>query len=160
MVSTSPAALAAAPTAGGLCALMEVQPASATGCGVTESVTLGAGDCPATLFTSSICAGGATFTTGRNQNPSACGSITVSPSQFTDRHSARATVSVLHDATRNPAGLTRCTRSCDQVYFIPGAGAGGANRVLGRFRIDYAFARSTSGGSPITTVTVSKTQVP
>ena len=142
-------------TGGGICSVMEAQPVSNLCSSVPEQVTSATGNCPASLITGGICSGSSNFTIGRNQ-VRACAAVTMPPNGFVDRHTINIqNVSVLHDPTRNPAGLNSCSCTCDQQYF-----AGTSRTPIGRFQIRYDLAKATRGTQNITSVTATKTTVP
>jgi len=140
-------------TGGGICSVMEVQPDVSNLCpSVQEQLTSASGNCPASLITGGICSGSSIFTIGRNQ-VRACASVTMPANGFVDRHSINIqNLSVLHDATRNPAGLDSCSCTCNQQYFT-----GVSRTPIGRFQIRYDLAKGTRGGQNITLVTATKT---
>lgn len=158
LVSSNALAFPGYLTGGGICAVMEAQPAVSNLCpSVPEQVTsAGSGTtCPTTLITGGLCAGSSTFTIGRNQ-VSACASVSMPPSGFVDRHTIQLqSVSVLHDSTRNPAGLNSCAFTCDQQYF-----AGSSRSAIGRFQIRYDLTKGRRGTENITLVTATKTAAP
>lgn len=143
-------------TGGGICSVMEAQPAVSNLCpSVPEQVTSATGTCPPSLITGGICSGSSNFTIGRNQ-VRACAAVSMPPNGFVDRHTIQLqNTSVLHDSTRNPAGLNSCSCTCDQRYF-----AGTSRTPIGRFQIRYDLAKATRGTQNITSVTATKTAVP
>lgn len=143
-------------TGGGICSVMEAQPAVSNLCpSVPEQVTSATGNCPSSLITGGICSGSSNFTIGRNQVRT-CAAVSMPPNGFVDRHTIQLlNTSVLHDSTRNPAGLNSCSCTCDQQYF-----AGTSRTPIGRFQIRYDLAKATRGTQNITSVTATKTAVP
>jgi hypothetical protein len=119
---------------------------------ITESVTSrSTTTCPASL-TSAPCAGHSTFTIGGQSGGS--GVIAVQPAmhnRFYDFHTTRSqSLSFLHDATRNPAGLNACRVVCGQEYSCGG-------NVIGRHTITRNFRKGTYGGQNVTLIDVTKT---
>jgi hypothetical protein len=156
LVSTTNLSFPGYKTGGGLCAVMDVAPAVSGLCQVTEEVTRDASStCPVSLVVGG-CTGSSTFTPGRNQVAS-CASVAMPASGFVDRHTIQVRgVSVLHDATRNPAGLTSCSMICNQRYFV----AGNPSATLGRFQIRYDLTQARVGTDDVTQVAATKTAVP
>jgi hypothetical protein len=141
-------------TAYGIMARMKVLPDSTNwdGVSVVEANTVASSTCPATLTHPGPCTGNATFVVG-----SASGKSNVQPVQpamqnrFYDFHTTHTrALSVLHDSTRNPAGLNSCKTVCKQTYSCGGA-------VIGTHTVTRTFTKGTSGGNDVTIVNVTKT---
>jgi len=144
-------------TAYGIHAQMRVRPDARTwdGTQITESLTTGSNTCPDTLTRGEPCSGGSTFIVG-----AASGNSPVLPAprpgainRFWDFHTTHVrprTVSVLHDATRNPAGLNACSTVCNQEYRCDG-------NVIGRHTITRAYSKGRYNGQDVTIVDVTKT---
>ncbi|HKP74094.1 MAG TPA: hypothetical protein VJT67_01065 [Longimicrobiaceae bacterium] len=144
-------------TAYGIHAQMRVRPDARTwdGTQVTESVTAGANSCPDTLTRGDPCSGGSTFTIGAasGNSPVLAAPRPGAINRFWDFHTTHVrprTVSVLHDATRNPAGLNTCSTACNQEYRCGG-------NVIGRHTITRSYSKGTYGGADVTLVDVTKT---
>jgi hypothetical protein len=154
-VDLTPAGLAAGYlTAYGSMARMKVLPDATTwdGVSVVESMVSGNSTCPATLTQPGPCRGGSTFVVG-----AASGRSNVQPVQpaarntFYDFHTTHTrALSVLHDSTRNPAGVNSCQVVCNQTYSCGGA-------VIGHHTITRSFSKGTFKGQDVTMVSVTKT---
>jgi hypothetical protein len=142
-------------TGGGICAVMKVTPGEPNLCpGITEEVTPGDGaTCPSSLLKPSLCSGSSTFPLGKAQHGD-CSSVKPEATEFVDRHSTQlASVSVLHDETRNPRKLNTCAFTCKQRYFMA---SGSTSTTLGKFLISYSLTKTKRDGKDATDVTVSK----
>jgi hypothetical protein len=145
-------------TGGGLCAVMEPLPAGSNLCQVPEAVapTATGTTCPDTLVRG-MCTGSSVFTPGRNQVRS-CRDVEVPATGFIDRHTIQVRgISVLHDASRNPQDLDRCTSICHQRYYVQ---RGSTQTDVGRFQIRYDFSKGVRDGEDVTNVTAAKTALP
>lgn len=144
-------------TAYGVHAQMRVRPDGRTwdGTRITESLTMGTNNCPATLTRGEPCSGGSTFTVG---DPSGTSPVLTGPragarNRFWDFHTTHVrprTVSVLHDATRNPNNLSTCSTSCNQEYRCGG-------NLIGSHTITRTYTTGVYNGQPVTLVDVTKT---
>jgi hypothetical protein len=145
-------------TAYGIHSQMRVRPDARTwdGTSIFESLTVGTNNCPGTLTTGDPCSGGSTpFVVG-----AASGRSTVLPgprpgaiNRFWDFHVTHVrppSVSVLHDATRNPANLNTCSTVCNQQYLCAG-------NVIGRHVITRTYRKGSHNGRDVTFVEVTKT---
>ena len=144
-------------TAYGIHAQMRVRPDAKTwdGTHLVESLTTGANSCPETLTRGEPCSGGSTFIVG----PASGGSTLLSGprpgriNRFWDFHVTHVRprgVSVMHDATRNPANLDTCSIVCNQEYRCEG-------NVIGRHAITRTYSKGTYNGRNVTFVDVTKT---
>lgn len=144
-------------TAYGIHAQIRVRPDGRTwdGTSITESVTMGANTCPDTLTRGEPCSGGSTFIVGAasGNSPVLSGPRPGRRNRFWDFHTTHVrprSVSVLHDATRNPAGLDTCSTACDQEYKCGG-------NVIGRHTITRTYTKGVYNGQNVTFVDVTKT---
>jgi hypothetical protein len=119
---------------------------------VSESFAPVSSTCPAGLTVPGPCSGDATFTVGAPSGGSNV--LAVQPGVrncFYDFHTSRSrTVSFLHDATRNPAGLDSCEVVCRQDYSCDGV-------VIGQHTVTRTFRKGVQGRTPVTIVDVTKT---
>lgn len=144
-------------TAYGIHAQMRVRPDARTwdGTSITESLTLGANNCPATLTHGDPCSGGSTFVVGAASGRS---SLLPAPrpgriNRFWDFHVTHvrpSNVSVLHDTTRNPANLSTCSTVCNQEYRCAG-------NLIGRHVITRRYRKGTYNRQDVTLMDVTKT---
>jgi len=140
-------------TAGGICALMQIEPKGRSGyCPVSEEVTRDdKSTCPATIFSGGGC-GGSTGAFPVGAAKGACAGLKPAADQFTDRHTAQVRTSVLHDKERNPKKLDQCTNVCNQVYYtVDGAGK---RKDLDRYVITTNLSKASK--EQITNVVVEK----
>jgi hypothetical protein len=137
----------------GIMAKMRVRPdhRNWNGTKIAESLTDVPGTCPAGLTKPGPCESGPPFTVG---DPSKGSSVHAAEpglrNRFYDFHRTRSNLSVLHDATRNPAGLNSCQTACKQVYSCDG-------QVIGQHLISRTYRKGTFGGKNVTIVDVTKT---
>ncbi len=144
-------------TAYGIHAQMRVRPDGRTwdGTRITEALTMGANTCPDTLTRGEPCSGGSTFTVGAasGNSPVLTGPRPGARNRFWDFHTTHVRprgVSVLHDATRNPANLDTCSTACEQEYSCGG-------NVIGRHTITRTYTKGVYNGQNVTFVDVTKT---
>jgi len=137
----------------GVLATMRVLPDATNwnGTRIAESLTLDpSGTCPKGL-TSQPCTAGPPFTVGDGTK-----GFSVLPAQpgqqdrFYDFHRTRSNISLLHDATRNPSGMSSCTLICKQSYSCGGT-------VIGNYTLTRTFTKGTYQGKDVTLVSVTKT---
>ena len=143
-------------TGGGICAVMQVNPAVNNLCaGITEETTSAPkATCPDSLIKGGLCQGSSTFPLGKAQG-GACSSIKPKSNEFVDRHSIQlSSTSLLHDSERNPKGLKACQFTCNQRYYVQ---TGAAQVTLGEFQIQNDLTEGTRDGKKITKVTTTKT---
>ena len=141
----------------GIHAQMRVRPDGRTwdNTQITESLTTGSNSCPDTLTRGEPCSGGSTFTVGAVSGNS---SVLAAPrpgarNRFWDFHTTHVrprSVSVLHDAARNPASLDTCSTACHQEYHCGGA-------VIGRHVITRTYSKGLHNGQNVTFVDITKT---
>jgi hypothetical protein len=140
-------------TAYGIMARMKVLPDSTNwnGVSVVEANTVGSSTCPATLTHPGPCTGNATFVVGSASGKSNVQAVQPAmQNRFYDFHTTHTrALSVLHDSTRNPAGLNSCKAVCNQTYSCGGA-------VIGTHTVTRTFTKGTSGGHDVTIVNVTK----
>jgi hypothetical protein len=141
----------------GIIARMRVLPDRTTWDGrqITESLTQTSNTCPAELTRPGPCNGSSTFTVG-----AASGGSGVIPQQpamrnrFYDFHTSRSrSISFLHDAGRNPAGINACEVVCRQEYSCN-------NMVIGAHMITRRFRKGSFNGRNVTIIDVSKVDNP
>jgi hypothetical protein len=141
----------------GIVARMRVLPDRTTWDGkqVTESLTQTSSTCPQGLTQPGPCSGSSTFTIGVESGGS--GVIVKQPAmrnRFYDFHTSRSkSVSFLHDAGRNPAGLNACEVVCRQDYACDGV-------PIGTHTITRRFRKGTLNGKNVTLIDVTKDDNP
>lgn len=158
VIDLTNAALAAGfRTAYGIHAQIRVRPDGRTwdGTQIPESLTTGANSCPDTLTRGDPCSGGSTFTVGAasGNSPVLPGPRPGARNRFWDFHTTHVrprSVSVLHDATRNPANLDTCSTVCNQEYLCGG-------NTIGRHTITRTYRKGVYNGQNVTLVDVTKT---
>ncbi len=141
----------------GIVARMRVEPDRVTwdGGSVTETLSEVSNSCPATLTQPGPCHGNSTFVIG-----AASGSSGVIPQQpatrnrFFDFHTTRSrNLSFLHDASRNPGGLSACAAVCQQTYAYNGV-------PIGTHIVTRRFRKGTFNGANVTMIDVTKEDNP
>jgi hypothetical protein len=144
-------------TAYGIHAQMQVRPDGRTwdGTQISESLTTGMNTCPDTLTRGAPCSGGSTFTVGAvsGNSPVLAGPRHGARNRFWDFHTTHVrpqSVSVLHDAARNPANLNTCSTVCHQEYHCGGA-------VIGSHMITRTYKKGSHNGQNVTLVDITKT---
>jgi hypothetical protein len=144
-------------TAYGILVQMRVRPDGRNwdGVKISESLTPGSTTCPDTLTRGDPCSGSSTFTVGGSS-----GRSSVAPAQpgarnrFWDYHTTHVRppgVSVLHDPSRNPAGLATCATTCNQEYKCDG-------KVIGSHTVTRSYRKGDYHGSSVTFVDVTKSK--
>jgi hypothetical protein len=122
---------------------------------VTESLSQTSNNCPQGLTNPGPCNGNSTFTIGGASGGS--GVIAQQPAmqnRFYDFHTSRSrTVSFLHDAGRNPAGLDACEAVCRQDYACDGV-------PIGTHTITRRFHKGSFNGRDVTIIDVTKEDNP
>jgi hypothetical protein len=144
-------------TAYGIHAQMRVRPDARTwdGTQITESLTMTSNTCPNSLTRGEPCNGSSTFTVGAQSGNS---SVLPAPragaiNRFWDFHTTHVRprgISVLHDATRNPANLNTCSTVCNQNYNCGG-------NTIGTHTITRTYIKGRFNGQDVTFVDVTKT---
>jgi hypothetical protein len=141
----------------GIIARMRVLPDRTTWDGkqVKESFTPISSTCPQDLTKPGPCSGDSTFTIGAESGGS--GVIAKQPAmrnRLYDFHTSRSkTVSFLHDAGRNPAGLNACEAVCRQDYACDGV-------AIGTHTVTRRFRKGTFNGKDVTIIDVTKEDNP
>ena len=144
-------------TAYGIHTQMRVRPDGRTwdGTKISESLTMGANSCPESLTRGEPCSGGSIFTVGdeSGKSPVLAGPRPGARNQFWDFHTTHVRprgLSVLHDATRNPAKLNTCSTACEQEYRCGGS-------IIGRHTVTRTYRKGTHKNQDVTFVDVTKT---
>jgi len=134
----------------GIAVVMQAKPDSTNWNGVQVSETLYTlfNTCPPQMHGGNFCGGSSTFIIGTNGDGKLWNGQPVSPvsNAFYDQHMTNDLASDL-----DQYGVPACSAACNQWYTCGGS-------ALGVFQIRRDFTKDTIQGTPVTRVTVAKTQ--